>query len=209
MTDEEKMKDISQEGYDSYVSSFINRLNKISVESLKEDLKRYLNDDKLNMIDTKRDIIQVYPNPQDLKYPNLKDFAEVISEIFDFGDVTFDKYLAPESLYEEFENKMKEAEKAVNKDKEFWKTLKEEMIKYYEPMPECKDLKKWKVYEQWKNNRWKKMELRYDPEPLPVRSIHKKNLVKNVKTGEIVREEEVNQVISDRIIPAGFMIDII
>ncbi len=209
----QKMANISEDEYKKYCSGFKTQLEDLDSELVSRDIKKYLDDNKMNMVDNKRATIQVYPNPEDPKYPNLTKFAKICSDIFDFGDVTFDQFLSPDELFDCFEAKMRECQKNVNEDKEFWENIRTDVMPLYAPPEEFKDSEKWAsrfaTFKIFSENRWQKMELKYDPEPLGVKVTHKTSMAKNIKTGEIRDCVEVDKVISDHIMPPGFMIDII
>jgi len=166
----------------------------VDAETIAEELKEYIDKKKLDHVDYEYFKIEMYPDPKNEDTPEFGKFCSQWEALFDYADkITQDDGTGfPNDQVSKFEEKMKEVQNIINQDDEFWKKLQEEVLPIY---VHSKDYEK-----EWKN-RWRAVDLFYDPVGLTV-TTHKKML--NKLTGEVSERRLVRQ----REIPAGIVIRI-
>lgn len=159
-----------------------------------EEIKSYIDKVKLDHVDYGQPKIEMHPNPEEapVNMPEVKSFMAQWEELFDKADKTTEEDGTgfPEDEVLLFEQKTNEIADLVNEDDGFWETLREEVIPLYDRSPE---------YETWKKH-WKYIKIHYDP--IPIRVVVTKK-TPDPHTGKIKEE-----VVSDRVIPPGFVVKV-
>ena len=182
---------------------------KVDVEKFAKEVKKFLNVEKMNLVDPGRTAIEAWPKPTDRKYPEMKSFALQWKELFDYADrVTGAKGEGfPHEAAAEFEAKLEAAQDLVNQDAEFWQKLRAEVLPLYGTTKFVKgadggvEAKNVEADKGWAQ-RWKKVKVFYDPIDMDVTT---KKFMKNKITGE----KTFVEVISDRTIPQGFVVKVL
>lgn len=160
------------------------------------EIKAYLEKNWINLVDYGYWNIQTYPDPQDDTYPELKKFAGQWDEFFKHADEVFPKDGFPTALADEFEAVTRSALGKVNDDTAFWEQMRKNVLPMYD---RSKEKEKWQ-------ERWKSINFFYYPEPLHVKTTGG-YAIKNIKTGQI-RKRVLDEVITDKVMPPGFVIEI-
>jgi hypothetical protein len=167
---------------------------KVDTKKSAEEVKAYIDREKMNFIDYGSAVIQMYPHPRDEieSMPELCAFAAQWEEMFNYADgVTGrDGENFPHESAKIFDDAVQAIALAVNTDREFWDKIREEVIPLYDRHPS---------YDQWKE-RWSSVKMNYDPVPINVRVTRKES----TKEGQTVKSE----VVTDRNVPAGFVVDV-
>lgn len=166
----------------------------VDVVRAAEEIKKYIDKVKLDHVDYGKPNIEMHPNPEDtpVDMPEVESFVNQWEKLFDKADKVTEEDGAgfPEEEVRLFEHKINEVSDLVNEDEEFWDALREEVIPLYDRSPE---------YETWKKH-WKYIKINYDP--IPIRVVVTKK-TPDPSTGKIKEE-----VVSDRVIPPGFVIKV-
>jgi len=194
----------------------------IDINATAEELKKFIDVNKFNLIDFGIEDLQCYPPPDDSKdYPHFKKlsslYAEMQPEIDKVIEAIPDEDLPTEADDEEeggqkqrlanalreyapelaqkvdsIEQSLEEIVASINADDAFWMKIREQVIPIYEKSP---------VYEEWKN-RWRRIaEIVYDSCPLTAQTTVIWN---NPETGERKRGDTI----SNNTQPAGFIVAI-
>lgn len=123
---------------------------KIDAEKAADEVKGFLRAKKFDLVDWGYHNIEAYPDPTDESMPELKRFAEMWSEFFDYADtVTEDDGTGfPEDIAERYEAEVGRVEKAVNDDDAFWAEIREEIIPLYKAPTDVKDSKVLDIFEE-------------------------------------------------------------
>lgn len=178
---------------------------KIDTEKASQEVKNFIDRNKMNKIDWGTNEIEMYPHPCDESLPELSLFATQWEKFFAYAEtLTIDEDGTgfPKESVSKFEAVLKEIEDKVNNDKEYWDRIRSEVMPLYEsPKGIEPNPKTMAVLEKWKN-RWKAVHLFYDVMDLRVRTTQ---MWTNKKTGERTRGD----VISERDLPAGFVIKVL
>lgn len=181
----------------------------VDIEKAATEMKAFIDAKKFDMVDYSYVNIEVYPPHDEEKYPELCKFSKQWSSFFDEaekalesstetpGDLTFTQILAKYSPdlaagLELFDAKTAQVAAIVNADQQFWEKIRGIVLPLYE---------KSAYYEQWKDARWKSVDISYDPTPLEVVTTQ---MWTNKKTGERIRGEKIRT--SEY--PAGFVVRI-
>ena len=165
----------------------------VDIVKVAENVKAYINRDKLNQVDYDYKNIEMYPSPEDEELKEIAQFSAQFSAVFDFADSITGKKGEnfPDGLVKQFEEKIAEIAGLVNDDKAFWEELRAEVVPLYERSEE---------YEYWKT-RWKSISLFYDPVGMDV--VVTKRFT-NAETGKVVKREPI----SKRSLPSGLAIKV-
>lgn len=180
----------------------------IDPKKVADEMKRYIESKKFDLIDYGYVNVECYP-PNSDEYPETKKFAALWFDFFEDaekalatvedepGQITFKDVLAKYSPsladdLEVFDKKTNEVTAAINHDTVFWETLRSVVLPLYERSPH---------YNDWKEKRWKSVAVSYDPTPLEVRTTQ---MWTHKKTGERIRGD----VLSKTEYPAGFVVKI-
>jgi hypothetical protein len=182
----------------------------IDVKKAADEIKKYMEMKKYDLVDYSNDEVQLYPPPTSDDFPEIKKFSALWLAFFDDSDKAmlgmpdeevgkggFAEALGAASpelevRLKEYDGITKAIEEAVNSDAEFWSKLREEIIPLYEKSLD---------YEGWQQ-RWKKIELGYDPCGLQATTTQ---MWTNPETGERTRGE----VLHTTDYPAGFIVKIL
>jgi len=188
---------------------------KAEVDVLKcaEEVKAYIQREKFNLIDSDKTAIEAWPAPDDPSTPELCRFRDQHEDLFAYIstlEVADDGTGYPFELANEFKSVVAAIEREVNSDHRFWEELREEVIPLYGKMRVTREKDGSMSFKEiddgrdshW-SKRWKSAELFYDPIPEGVKTTMK---YKNYRTGEMKAGSE--KTISDKVIPAGFVIRI-
>lgn len=177
------------------------------IEECAEEVKKFLDKEKMELVDWGHFNIECYPHPEDKELPALGRFSKQWIEFFKYAEtVTKDEDGKgfPEDLAAEYEKELKKIEDAVNSDSEYWYKIEEEILPLYTPpggldltkKPELKT-----ILDTWQS-RWKKVSLFYDAMSLDVKTTE---MFTNKLTGERTR----GKVLRERSLPEGFVIKVL
>ncbi len=166
----------------------------INLDAAAAEIKKHLDDNKMNLIDYGYVNIDLWFDQDDLdggEYPEIAKFTAHWKAMFDYADqVTADDGTGfPNDEFVLLEADLKIVEEKVNSDAEYWKKIRDEVIPLYEKSPN---------YKQWQK-RWKCVDLFYDPVGLDVTTTE---ILNNKITGEKTR----GKVLRSRTIPEGIVI---
>jgi len=182
----------------------------IDIQRVAEEVKAYISKVKMDLIDYSLEELEAYPPPDNPNYPEIKKLSLLWSDFFDdsdkamvavpddkvgegsFGDALSKVSPELEERLKELDRITEEVASTVNSDSAFWEELRAAVIPLYERSPD---------YEGWKE-RWKSIELAYDPCPLKATTTQ---MWTNKETGERTRGE----VVSTTEYPQGFIVKIL
>jgi hypothetical protein len=167
----------------------------VDAGKMADEVKSYIKKNKMNFIDYKGSDIQAYPPPDDPEYPELSKFAAQWAGFFDYADGVKEGF--PEGVVAVFEAKNQEVADAVNSDSQFWESLRGELLPLYE---RSKDYDKWK-------GRWRKIGFWYYPEAIPLATTMRW-MAMDKQTKELKRQVGKSELISHKILPPGFVVEI-
>ena len=177
----------------------------VDVQAAADEVKRFLDGKKMDLIDWGYVNIECYPDPEDDEYPVLKGFAKLWEDLFSYAEtltIDNDGTGFPEDLVNEFEAKLAEIKDAVNSDEAYWGGIRAAVLPMYRP-PEGVEIKpKMKAMMDAWEQRWKAVDLFYDVMGLEIQTT---KMWTNKQTGERRRGE----IISQRTMPPGFVIKVI
>lgn len=108
----------------------------INFEAAAQEVKEYLDKKKLDLVDWNYWQIECYPDPGDDDYPELKKFAAMWSEVFDYADeVTYGDNGEgfPHEIVAKYEDATRRVQDLVNEDSRFWEEIREEVMPLYRP----------------------------------------------------------------------------
>jgi hypothetical protein len=168
----------------------------IDVKAAAEEVKSRLDEKKFDLVDYSYANIDCWFEQEDYdsgKYPQMTKIRDQWEAMFNYAEeVTQDDGTGfPHEDVEAYEAELKEIERLVNTDKEYWEKIRAAVIPLYEKSPH---------YHMWQK-RWKQVELFYDAVPMTVTVT--KHMI-NKETGE--RKEGMSTVERERTIPAGVVI---
>lgn len=166
----------------------------INVNKVATEIKLFIDKKKMDMIDYGYTKIQAFPNPEDPDYPELSKFAAQWNAFFDYADAQPE---FPEELVAEFEAANTKVAEAVNGDAQFWEAIRQKVLPLYEKSP---------AYEAWKR-RWSSVGIWYYPEAFPIATTMKW-MVADAKTKQIKRQHGESELVSSRVLPPGFVIEV-
>ena len=185
-------------------------MSDIDVKKAADELKKFIDMKKYDLVDYSLEEIQCYPPPNSEDFPEIGKFSKLWLAFFDDSDKAmaempdddvgkgdFGQALdasSPElaARLKDYDETTEAIKAAVNEDAEFWRKLREEIVPLYDKSPD---------YEGWQE-RWKKIELGYDPCGLQATTTQ---MWTNPDTGERTRGE----VVHSSEYPAGFIVTII
>jgi len=177
-----------------------------NIEAAADEVKNFLDGKKFELVDWGYWSIECYPDPDDKAMPALQDFARQWEEFFEYAEPLTgeDGKGFPQELSEEYEHELRKIENAVNSDKEYWAKIQEEILPLYQPpigvnLDEKPELKA--VLGKWQE-RWKGVSLHYDAMELEVKTTQ---MWTNKSTGKRRRGD----VLSERLMPAGFVVKVL
>ena len=183
-----------------------------------QELEKFLDRKKFDLVDYSypAEIIddrtprpEIYPPPESDEFPELKKLCKQWLDFFDEieqpilkapedpGDTSLDIMLekyCPEMVaeYQRLNQLVTETEKGVNTDEKFWEGVRAVILPLYDRSKQA---------EAW-GNRWKAIQLVYDPCPLTVTTTQ---MWTNKKTGERKR----GGVVRETNLPAGFVMKLL
>lgn len=175
-----------------------------------EEVKAWLNREKYNLVDSDKALVEGWPEPDDPETPELSKFRTQHEDMFAYiagMEIDDDGTGYPHDLTDSFKSVIAEIEDKVNSDAGFWEALREVVLPLYGKISFSRkkdggvDFKE-TPSKDWEK-RWKKVSLFYDPFASRVVTTLR---YKNNKTGEF---KEGQKTVSDREIPAGFVIKVI
>lgn len=177
----------------------------VDVQAAAEEVKKFLDSKKMDLIDWGYVNIECYPDPNDDAYPVLKDFAKQWEGFFSYAEtltIDNDGTGFPEDLVNEFEAKLAEVKDAVNGDEAYWAEIRKQVLPMYRP-PEGVEIKPkmQQMMDAWAQ-RWRSVDLFYDVMGLEVTTTQ-------MWTNKITGERRRGDVISERTMPPGFVIKVI
>lgn len=162
------------------------------IQKAADEIKSFLEEKKMDLIDYGYWNIQAYPHPDDPRYPEFSKFARQWNEFFVFADSHFDEEGLPDEI-NEFEEATKKLAAAVNQDRVFWDKIRSAVIPLYERAPNATE---------W-STRWQNVNIYYYPEELTVTTTQR---WRDKNTGALVDKKEV---LSKKTYPAGFVVEIL
>ena len=180
----------------------------IDVKATANEVKAYLDDQKMNLVDYSLVEIECYPSPKDSKYPAIKKLSKAWETFFSASDKAlhqapnklmgkpFDEILGMynkdlQTEFKELEETTNKVAAAVNEDRTWWDKLRAEIVPLYDRSPH---------YEAWQK-RWQKIRIIYDPVDMTVTTTRMQT---NSKTGERIRGE----VVRETDLPAGLVVKV-
>lgn len=193
----------------------------IDVKAAIEEAKAIIDSKKMELVDWSRWELEIYPNPGDEKYPELKMLAQAFKNTFNYGDTVTqeDGTGFPEDKIKNLEKIVADIQYGVNVDSTFWDKIREAVLPLYQqPEFSPEDKKKRLDAElsnprlmrnreqteanlaRFRNERWKEIKMFYDPVGMQVEA----NLVRGKGT-----EEETKENLTQTFYPEGFVIKIL
>lgn len=179
---------------------------RVDVEKAAAEIMGFIDREKMNHVDYAYTKIEMWPSPEDPLLSECGQFVKQWDELFEYADTVTDDdgNGFPNETVLKFEEELKKVETRVNEDTPFWSKLRSVIMPLYD---RAKDRKfntggRWDSSEVDWEERWRSIKLWYDPIAMQVQST---KLMRNVVTSEIVSR----QTVSSRIIPTGFVIDIL
>lgn len=182
----------------------------VDVTKCAEEVKAWLRREKYNLIDTDKVLVEGWPDPDDPDTPELSKFRTQHEDMFAYisgMEIDDDGKNYPHDMANEFKAVIASVENAVNSDSAFWSALRDEVLPLYGKISFLRkkdggvDFKE-TPSKEWEK-RWQKVSLFYDPLASRVVTTLR---YKDKKTGEF---KEGQKTVSDREIPAGFVIKVI
>lgn len=187
-----------------------------NVKELAFEFKKFIDSKKIDLINPGSPDVQCYPPPDDEEdYPETKRFTFQMKAFFDFVDEALANSSSDEALAKigeegewskPFDNVLAQVAELVNQDQEFWKRIRGEVIPLYKPGKVSNTKEQGLLIlpsdekSEW-DDRWQKIKVWFDPEPLPVTVVKK---MVNSDTKEVVTSE----LYEDKEYPCGLVIDI-
>ena len=164
-----------------------------------EELKKFIDEKKMDLVDWGVVKIECYPPPDSDDYPETRKFSAQWLAAFDYGEKVIDTEGFPEDIIQEFEKTNARIQAAVNADTEYWAKLRETVIPLYD---RSKDYDKWQ-------QRWKAIhKFWFYPEPLTITT--KRGTVRKKKaTGEVIERIMEDEPFRTTTYPAGLVVNIL
>ena len=192
----------------------------VDIQKMADEIKHFLDSKKFDLVDYSYPTMECYPPPNSEQYPETTKFAALWAAFFEEADKAFAHLDLPEEDHEtdseeipgkvtledmlkkysptlaedigQFDELTDKVAEAVNQDVAFWTQLREIILPLYE---------KSQYYEQW-TQRWKAIDLSYDPTPLEVKTTR---MWTDPKTNERIRGE----ILRSTVYPAGFVVKVL
>ena len=179
----------------------------IDEANLAEEVKRFINEKKMDLVDWGLMKIECYPPPDSDDYPETRKLSTQWAAAFNHAEKVIDTEGFPEDLMQEFEKACARIMALINSDTEYWEKIREVVIPLYDRS---------KDYEKWKK-RWKSVhKFWYYPESLTVTT--KRGTVRKKKAGlgqdgkpiwEVVERIMEDDPFRTTTYPAGLVVNIL
>lgn len=106
---------------------------KVDAQKAADEIKSFLNQKKMELVDWGYWNIECYPDPTSDDYPELKRFAAMWDDFFKYADTITEEDGAgfPNEVVLRYEDETRRIESAVNSDQEFWKDIQAEILPLY------------------------------------------------------------------------------
>lgn len=173
--------------------------------ALAVEIKACIDSEKINGVDYKSRVFQIFPDPQDAAMPEVSSISRQFAEVFNYADsVTGENGEDfPNDLIKEYEACLERVAGLVNSDTAFWAKVRAEVLPLYDRLrdnPHSTE-KELALYEEWTQRRWRGIKLFYDPVGMEVKTT---KLQRGVETNKIYSRE----LFRHSIIPEGLVIDL-
>jgi hypothetical protein len=167
----------------------VNEKPVVDINKAVDEIKNYMNTEKMNMIDWDKVLIEVHLDPNEATCPEISKFAGQWEEVFSHADkVTLEDGTGfPHEIVKAYDAVVEEIQDLVNADTEFWKEIRAVVLPLYP--------------EKTKDCVWDHIVLFYDAVGMDVST---KMVLRDPKTNEVKRTE----VVSQQYLPPGFVIRI-
>lgn len=111
------------------------KVPKIDIKKAADEVRAYIDENKMNMIDYLVTEMEMYPDPNDTKnMPELCRLAEGFKKVMDFADKTAVDDVGtsfPEDMVQNYEDILMDIQDMVNEDDEFWKKIRDVVLPLY------------------------------------------------------------------------------
>lgn len=183
-------------------------LPEASASAMAKEVKDYINENYKNYIDYSYSTIEMWPAAADDSLAEMHKFAAQWEAFFAFADrVTGAKGKGfPHKEVKMYEEITSQVATLVNEDKEFWTELRAKVIPLYSPPGAADQIsEEAKKRQKYWNSRWQSIKFWYDPLAMEVKTSKLQRVVDADGNPGEIRSREV---ISQRVIPPGFVIHV-